>query len=102
MPASRGMKTKMKSNELNSIQASSELVPAVSEKNDQSLAGHSISQSFCPKYIDSRRGGRGLDYPAGRKTGRELQLFAASLSERGTGIVASYRCRVPRRDVCHI
>jgi len=60
------MKRKMKSNELNSIPARSELVPAVSERNDRFPASQ-ILQNFCLKYMDLRDdSGRELDYRMGR------------------------------------
>src|SRR6516162_6698846 len=57
-PASRDMKTKMKSNELNSIWARSELVPALSEKmtDPQPARYHRTS---LPQLHSFARGGRG-------------------------------------------
>jgi hypothetical protein len=67
----------MKSNELKSIRSRSELVPAVSEKNDQSPVRHPISQNFCPKYMDLRDdSGRELDYRA--EIDPAIRLFEAA------------------------
>src|SRR5215467_15480789 len=78
-----GMKTKMKSNELNSIRTRSELVPAVSEKNDRSPRRSLDITELLPQICLIARCGRGPDCPAGSETNRELQLFATSLGERG-------------------